>query len=65
MKKHTRHLALEQNLEFCILIEGIHFIVLFLKSRSLRPEEPLFKDKYESWKRKIGKKGTVQKPRNK
>jgi|GEM_PF-196240 len=37
----------------------------FLKSRSLRPEEPLFKDKYESWKRKIGKKGTVQKPRNK
>jgi ATP-dependent DNA helicase RecG len=37
----------------------------FLKSRSLRPEESLFKDKYESWKRKTGKKGTAQKPRNK
>lgn len=37
----------------------------FLKSRSLRPEEPLFKDKYESWKRKIWKKRTTQKPRNK
>jgi len=37
----------------------------FLKARSLMPDEPLFKNKYASWKQRIEKKKTAQKPRNK
>ena len=37
----------------------------FLKSRSLIPKESLFKDKYEYWKKRIEKKKTTHKTRNK